>query len=228
MKTTNYDQFTFFPSNRPIIPGKVARFKETFKSIGYIEQLPILTTKDKKIIDGQHRFLACKELQMPVHFSVITSDVDPEILMIDINRNQDVWRLYSYVHHYAEQGVRYYQVLRDFESNHKMGISNTIAICSQSSVNVGNEMRSGKNRKLNDDREKIAEYILSFNDLFFFKNLKFTRSIVSLYKKAKKEDLKKLHAKRLSITQQPSELAYLNVYTNIINKGRPDKNRIAF
>src|SRR5678815_5065585 len=130
MRTSNYDSFKFFPTNRPIVTGKVNRFKDSFNKIGYIEAFPILTDEHKRIIDGQHRFVALKEMGLEIIYKIDDSGVDPEILMIELNKVQDVWRLSVYVHHFAEKGVAFHKEVRSFEDRHRLGISNSIIACS--------------------------------------------------------------------------------------------------
>lgn len=94
-------------NNRDIFRTHVDRLKTLIKEQGYIKGLPILVNEEGKIIDGQHRYMACKELG-------ITPDivVGPDIDLIPlINSTQMKWRVTDYVKYYASKGYPDYIAL---------------------------------------------------------------------------------------------------------------------
>ena len=228
MKTTDYSKFKFIGTNRIIQNGLVERLKQSITKIGYIEARPILVNEDYEIIDGQNRFVACKELQIPIVYSIMKRNgiTDDEIIA-ELNKNQLVWRLQDFIHHFAQQGVKYHSVIREFEDKYKLGISNSIVLCSKVNHNT-KHIRNGDNSPLNSKRDECAEFVLGCKDLFFYKNKCFVNAVKELFNKGNKEHIEKLKLKHLQIPQQPAMSSYCNVFGNIINRHRPDNSKIIF
>lgn len=226
MQTTNYNQFKFFTSNRPINESKVKRFIKSFNEVGYIKSMPVSVTPDYEIIDGQHRFKACQQLELPIYFSIIDSDVSPEKLMIELNKNNDEWKLDSYIHHYADKGIHFYIELKNFMEKYKLNSSISISICSdlERGGNISKYIRDGYNVKLYNKREDFYYYLKSMDSLPFVYNTTFVRSLLTFYKKSNAADKKKLLEKYLLISKQGDKSEYKRVFMNIVNKGRNQEN----
>lgn len=223
MESTNYDQFSFYDDNRIISNGHVQSLIGSINEIGYIKGSSILVDKNYKIIDGQHRFLACQELDLPIHYEVVDLKVDYHKVMIALNKSQSNWKVIDYVRLHAKNHIECYIRLLQFENKFKLGISNSICIVFNGSGN-SKKIRSGENIPLNKQREEIAEFILSCkNYLPFWRSSKFVMSIVELYKRAPKEDIAKLEERAMIIKQQANMSSYLQMYENMINKGRQKK-----
>lgn len=93
--------------NRDISDTHVDRLKELIRKHGYYKGLPIIVDKDGLIIDGQHRYLACKELNVEPTIVVEESfDIVPFI-----NSTQLSWSLRDYVKYYAAKGYEDYIIL---------------------------------------------------------------------------------------------------------------------
>ena len=226
MKTTNYEQFKLIRTNREIQNGLVARLKQSIQKIGYIEARPILVNDKMEIIDGQNRFVACKELGIPIVYAVHRNGTSDNKIIAELNKNQLIWRLGDFIHHFAEQGVKYHCVVRDFEEKYKLGISNSIVICALTKPH--NAIKQGKAIPINPKREEISEFIFHCKNLSFYKKHHFVCAVSMMFRKANDEHISKLKKKYMVITEQPSSMAYLNVFQNIINKNRPDNSKIFF
>jgi hypothetical protein len=59
-QTRDYDRFTIMDSNREINPKKVEKFVGLIKDRGV--QQPIIVNTKGQIVDGQHRYMACKKI----------------------------------------------------------------------------------------------------------------------------------------------------------------------
>lgn len=94
-KTTDYGQFKFFQTrNRPVLTDKVY---ESVKENNKLEYSPILITKDKYVIDGQHRLDAARRLQVPIYYTI-----DPLATIEDIAlyQKQTQWTMKDYLNFY--------------------------------------------------------------------------------------------------------------------------------
>ncbi len=218
MKTTNYDWFAYMPTNRSINPGLVDRLVKSISAIGYIEARPILVNNKMIIIDGQHRFEACKKLGLPIIYEI--SDVDMSKAMIALNMNQQIWRLTEYVESWAKSGIDCYKQMVDFEKRYKLGMSNTITICTSSrSGRSAMDIRRGKEFEINPKSEDIAKFILTCKTYFAFYSTKFfVESVAVLFKKTTAENCQKVLNHIQPMRQQATTSNYLAFYENVLNK----------
>jgi len=65
-KTKDYQAFNFITGNRPVIKSHLAKLITSMRE-EYIP-VPILINDKMEIIDGQHRYFACKELGLQLHY----------------------------------------------------------------------------------------------------------------------------------------------------------------
>ena len=223
-KTKNYEIFKFKTNNRDVKHYK--RIVESIKKIGYIDAFPILVNSNFEILDGQNRFYACRELGLEIAYSIYDNIDKSDDVMIELNKSAEVWRLESYIKHYAENGKEIYQLIRDFDNQYKLGISNTLAICLP---NVNQTViKNGLAKELNPKRHEIAIDIkTNFSILKFNLTNKFVRSITELYLRADKKSIKKIQDNVLLIKQQANVGDYLLMFENMINKWTSVGNRIS-
>lgn len=228
METTNYSKFKLLRSNRPISRGLVERLKQSIGKIGYQKSREILINDQFEIIDGQHRFTACQELEIPVPYEIRekVKGVSDNDVMIELNSKQNVWRLSEYIGHYAKEGVRCYKYILEFEEKYYLGISNSISICLDNK-NDFDKIKKGISMPINPKAEDIAEFIIACKLLPFSKKSHFVYAVTVMFRKAKKKDIDKVLKKHTSMTQQPSRQAYMNLFCNIINKNKPEALHIS-
>lgn len=109
--TSDYDKFDLLDANRTVDINHVTRLKESIEQSGYIAANPIVVNRDGKIIDGQHRFTACRELRLPIYYVVTDADDDT---LITLNVTQKTWNLRDYAAYYIKKGLIAYSKLMDF------------------------------------------------------------------------------------------------------------------
>ena len=69
-QSTNYDEFRTLNANRNVSENHVKQIKAAIETVGNLtEVVPIIVNENKEIIDGQHRFEACKELGLPIFYT---------------------------------------------------------------------------------------------------------------------------------------------------------------
>lgn len=95
--TTNYFQFRFIDGNRDV--KHAAKIKKSIEAVGLLI-CPILVNEKFEIIDGQGRFTACKELNLPVYY-VQQNGIGIEEVR-KMNSVSSNWVTGDYVHSYTE------------------------------------------------------------------------------------------------------------------------------
>jgi len=113
--TTNYEQFEFIEPNRPLNGTHVNALKKHISSSGLL--VPILVTADGTIIDGQHRFHACRELGIAIDY-IVRDAVDIKDI-VKMNNLSKPWTIMDKVQSYASMGNEHYIKLLEFHDECK-------------------------------------------------------------------------------------------------------------
>jgi len=219
MKTKNYDLFKFRHANRLIDHGLVSRLKKSIEKIGFIKSRPVLINENFEIIDGQHRFIACKELDMPIYYERMQMNGRADEIIVELNKNQLVWRLEEYIQFYASKGVDCYIKLLQFQKNYKLDPSQSIGIYFGANGSCSAGIKKGNKFNIFEKADDVAIFIKEINIFLpFAKKMHFVRAAVILFIKANETQIKKLFDNRLLIFEQPSVDTYLILFENIINR----------
>lgn len=126
-QTNDESLFTFMDNNRVIDRGNVQKIKESIKEYGFLNK-PILVSKAFQVIDGQHRFIAWKEMDKrdrpKIKFIIETSDKDVNQLCRLTNLIAKPWKDIDFVRFYANSDIENsndYQMILDLmeEYNNK-------------------------------------------------------------------------------------------------------------
>jgi len=128
LKTDKYDRFKLLNGNRDIDEAHVRRLKASIKANNLLESNPILITENGEVLDGQHRLTACKELNLPVYYTVSNGgDVDTVITLNTLSKN---WSLLDYAKSYAARGDKSYEYIVRLCEEFRVGVSVVIALLS--------------------------------------------------------------------------------------------------
>lgn len=91
--TSDYSKFQFVDGNREV--SRLAKLKKSIKENGWYRQ-PILVNEFFQIIEGQHRYLVCKELELPIEYIIQPGLRAKDCAPLNTGRNN--WRVKDYVH----------------------------------------------------------------------------------------------------------------------------------
>ena len=116
-KTKNYELFKCLKGNRNIMLQKVNNLAESIAIKNLLYLNPIIVNSDMEIIDGQHRFMACKKLDIEVPF--IMEDLNLRDVQI-LNNNKTNWADSDYINSYCQLGNINYINLRNFLKKHNI------------------------------------------------------------------------------------------------------------
>lgn len=227
-QSKDYSRFKFIDTNRALKTNE--RLKTSMKVFGWMKSRPMIVNPRFEIIDGQHRLMIARELEIPVYYSVEPTDnrAQDENLMITLNKTQSVWNLSDYIQHHATKGVAFHKEVKAFEEEFRLGISNSISLCASGrKTNQAAAIRDGKDLRLFMKRRAAATFIHACKSLPFYKTAPFVTAIKMLYSKANPEQIQKVFKKHMTIKQQAKVTDYLAIFENIINKGT-SVNKISF
>ena len=112
LTTRSYSMFSFLNGNRKITRKKFRKLVKAIENNDMTHLFPILVNQDLKILDGQHRYVACSELSLPIHY-VIVDDMDISTIA-NLNDNQDKWTAYDFLNAWCEAGLHDYKIFAGF------------------------------------------------------------------------------------------------------------------
>ncbi len=227
-KTKNYKLFNLVTFNRKLNHSLVKNLVDSITKYGYFDGKPIIVDKDFNIIDGQHRFEACKEMKLPIYYTI--TNIDPQEAMIALNANQIAWKMIDYVRSWADSGVKCYKDLVAFDKAHSFGITNSVLIYFDSSSDKTGfqKIKDGQTFKINPHADDIVQFINACSGVPYYKSSYFIKATTRLFKIATPAQIEKIVKHIMSLPQQSTAAAYLAAFENIVNKGVQVKNRVSF
>lgn len=122
--TTDYTQFRQIDGNRSLNKMHLNRIK-TSMAERYLFS-PIIVNERFEIIDGQHRYLAAKDLELPLHYIVCDGYGLNEVHRL--NQVSKTWSCEDYLAGYSELGYPDYIKYKEYKSKYKFGHNECMAL----------------------------------------------------------------------------------------------------
>lgn len=162
-KTKEYKLFKFYKNNRNINKSHVNYLKNSIAEHGQFASICVRKVgKYYFISDGQHRFMACVELDVPVKY--IVDDIYTQDSVLHMNTKQANWKTEDYVHRYAMEGDDTYVYLEHMYAFYNFTCSK---INDAFSDNAGSSTAPLiKNRSYKIDKKRGARVLDLATDLF--------------------------------------------------------------
>ena len=108
-RTCDYSKFKRLKGNRAVLANRVSRIMQSICKHGYITN-PIVVNENFEIIDGQGRFEALRQLELPVDYIVAYGTGVKQC--IALNAYGGIWTMNDYIDSYCEGGNENYLRLR--------------------------------------------------------------------------------------------------------------------
>jgi hypothetical protein len=213
-KTYDYEMFSFFERNRRISEKKLKELVKSIQEIDLTEYLPIIVTDYLEIIDGQHRFEACKKLGLPVYYFIFKGDRYYRAMEL-LNSKASIWKQDEFIKFNSNK--QNYKELLDFDREIKMGISNAIAIFCEPRKNAS-QIKSGTAIfKKSPFADKVVSFLKneSVKELKFKKQRQFVVAVRKFIEENNDRKVNKLLSKILLVPECISQDGYLRVFGNI-------------
>lgn len=156
--TTDYSIFGEIPSNREIDQRHVNKLKKAIAEKNLLHLNPIIVDEDNRVIEGQHRLEAAKQLNLPVYF--ITDGNVNKSDIAALNTNKKNWAIQDYINFHCVEKRTGFNTLAKFIASHpNIPISSVVQLLSPSSRRNMDEIKSGY---VDVSNIEMAEEIASF------------------------------------------------------------------
>ena len=141
--TTDYTKFSFFPENRNIRPRHVEKLIKVLRHENRMHLHPIIVQQigDNLFVkDGQHRYEACKSLNIPIHY-LLDDSVKKDTMILD--QTQESWDLQDRLHYYVTLGHEEYIKFSSLMKNYEIPFSTLFALLGAHKFQHGKAFKGG-------------------------------------------------------------------------------------
>lgn len=246
-KTTNYSKFNIVLSNRDINISNLKRIRRSISIKQYSK--PILVTREKNyILDGNHTFQVCKELNKPVYYTFLDNvKTEEEIVRCikDLNSSGKTWTLKDYIKYYTVLKKEDYMLLSKLMNDFpKIKSTNTYINIAQDSfrrerTSNKDNSKEGPSGYIKEGNFKVKDYqkavtvckmLEDFSCLEIFKNAVFKESLIRAFRCEgynHKDFLRKLKTNKEKLRNYNNYIDYLQLFSTIYNHNKKN-NRVQF
>ena len=183
LQTYDYKIFKRMKGNRIVSDRHISHLTKSMKE-KYLPQ-PITVNEDMEIIDGQHRFAAAEQLNLPIYYQIIDGATISDVQRL--NTNTKDWKGVDYLHMFCERQFQDYLILQHFMDEYKFSLETTMSLLLNThriERPQNNDFRNG-NFKIKDlSLAKInADKILQIKSYYQGWNRRsFARAMLALFK----------------------------------------------
>ena len=218
-KTTDYKLFKKLDGNRDV--KKKNALVKSIQDFDLTMYSPIIVSEDFRIIDGQHRFAACRELGLPIYF-IVMRDKDAEKAMIVLNKYQSQWRNGEFFQYNVQKTGRVYTELKEYIDKYKINLSYAVILFPQKPFETSKVRDTTFKFEKYSKCDELTEFYLSseFRLLPFWKSKPFVRAVRTFFEKSDKKQLDKLKRKSLAIPQCANNIQYITAFDNLVRMRR--------
>ena len=144
LSTEDYSQFKPVMGNRKLSSGHIQKLVHAIEEQDLTQSRPILVNENLEIIDGQHRFEACKQLGLPIYYQVQVGGNSYHAA--SLNATQAAWDDTNYMDHLKAHGDPTITSLNNFLQTHGISVSVLIGCITADarSRQWSRSLRSGK------------------------------------------------------------------------------------
>lgn len=141
-KTKDYEIFKFRQDNRErIIQGRVLSIANSIKARNLLEFRPILVNEDMEIMDGQHRMLAAKMLDVEIYYEINKKMNPSDIILLN---NAKSWGINDYLNFYCKNDYQEYIKLHYFMTANNLSLKVALTLTMGKQREITEAFRGGK------------------------------------------------------------------------------------
>ena len=130
MKSSDYEKFSILEQNRVVNDKHVNELVVSIQNSGQLT--PIIINENFEIIDGQHRFDACRILKIPVMYLISYKTSINEVILM--NNTQKSWKLHDYLRCFSDNkwhNHETYQKVDKFMREHDLKLTTCVVLLSE-------------------------------------------------------------------------------------------------
>lgn len=219
--TQDYSLFKRIDGNRTVSRPHVERLKEAIsRDPSTITYNPVIVNEKWQVIDGQHRFEAMQELELPIHYLKV-NDLNLTTVQ-QLNSIAKTWTPIDYAKSFRELGNENYSVYLEFK--HEFGFNHEILMryMALDRYVTSPSFKAGK-FVVTDVAEayKMCSYLRDFREYYERATLRHQAAgylyIIRSPKYDHKHFLKKLNQHAQRITEQKTPTDYAREFERIYN-----------
>lgn len=218
-ETKEYNTFSFLSNNRNVSSHHVNRIIKSMKKKRLIS--PILVNENFQIIDGQHRFVAQKQLKVSIPFVVQEGYGEKETQLL--NTTTKNWSLSDWERYYCNKNLKDYIQFSDFRKKYKFDFNVSYSIMTGSQHSDFKRNFEGGYLKIPNLKlaQKNAGKINSVSEYFKdYKHREFVRAMLTCFKNKEyshSKFLSKLAYQGTSLVKCVNVKTYLRLVEDIYN-----------
>ena len=156
--------FKKLEGNRATSDRRVEKIKKSITKVGYITS-PILVNENMEIIDGQGRFEALKQLQLPIEYIVQNGINIRECVAMNVHQTN--WTIIDYIYSHADRGIQSFVYIRDLMERFKI---NNVSVMAVATLGCGvfkaEYIHDGTLEITQEQYEKAIKKLEFFEDLY--------------------------------------------------------------
>ena len=239
-QTNDFDKFSLIKGNRKVYPQHVEDLEASLLRNNTLHEnaIKVYEKNDKLyILDGQHRFKACKNLNIPIPYYIVE---EPEKFSIIDHQIQKKWELIDYLGYYISEKKREYIKFNDLSKKYKIPFGVMFTLLSTRRYDAGKIFRKGEMEidfRIEEFLGKTYEFLEKFR--IKYENTKnsiinrrdFVTAIYWFFRSYPediyKEMLEKLDRVSSTIREKDCSENYRDFLILVYNKGKNDKQKIS-
>lgn len=145
--TNDLDKFVIMKENREVNQSHVKKLMDAINQNNLLKFNPILVDRHMRVLDGQHRLMAVKELKKGIYY--IVCDEEPEETMVLLNTTSKNWSMLDYCNHWSKRGRKSYEMIGDLARSSNIGVGTILGIISKISNEIKPEIETTSLRPAN-------------------------------------------------------------------------------
>lgn len=234
IQLATYDKFKMIEFNREVSEKHKNKLIESMKENGFMVACPVIVDKKMRVIDGQHRIHAARDLGIEIPYIVQEDATDDHI--IAYNSLSKRWTLEDYILFYAKKGSRPYTLLKQFAEANGYKYSMALTVLLGTVIGTGNSryIKMGKLKVSYDDLEAGAERARNISQISAICGLrgdKFVRALVCMMRNPRYDHahfLSRLSFLGKKIKRVGSSFEYLAQLSKAYNYLLPEGEAVLF
>lgn len=179
-ESTDYNKFKLIKGNRTLHKTKYLQLLKSMEQ--EVLSIPIIVNEKMEIIDGQHRYHACRELGLPVLYCVCEGYSIEQVKRANLVSSN--WTKEDYLNLHVTDGLPAYEEFEELLLDSGLNVTDLIKVYAKaqdkSSEQVAYEFEHGT--LVSENMDRVKGFIEALKDFEFFKYSKKKQFVAAMVK----------------------------------------------